>query len=155
MGHVEKSIEVERPVQEVYAQWTQFEEFPKFMENVEEVTQLDAKRLRWRARIAGKEQTWEAEITEQQPDRVIAWRSLAGARNDGTVRFAGENGRTRVTLSIDYEPHSGMEKAGDALLQVTPRHVEGDLKRFKEFIEKREEPTGRWEGRIESGQVKE
>jgi uncharacterized membrane protein len=154
MAHVEKSIEVDKPVDQVYAQWTQFEDFPKFMENVEEVRQLDDKHLEWKAKVAGTERRWKAEIVEQQPNRVIAWRATTGDKNDGKVEFEPVNGHTKVKLAIDYEPPGGPAgEVGDKLVQATPRSIEGDLKRFKEFIEQRPQPTGTWSGEIRSGQV--
>jgi uncharacterized membrane protein len=95
MAHIEDSIEVEVPVRTAYNQWTQFEDFPAFMEGVKEARQLDDKRLSWRAEIAGKEVTWNAEITHQEPDRRIAWRSTSGASNAGSVTFypVGRTGR--------------------------------------------------------------
>jgi uncharacterized membrane protein len=155
MAHVEKSIEVDKPVDQVYAQWTQFEDFPKFMENVEEVRQLDDKQLEWKAKVAGSERKWKAEIVEQQPNRVIAWRATTGDKNDGKVEFEPVNGHTKVKLAIDYEPPAGaIGEVGDKLVQATPRSVENDLKRFKEFIEQRPAPTGKWSGEIQSGQVR-
>ena len=137
MAHVEESIVVNVPVSTAYNQWTQFEEFPRFMEGVEEVRQLDDKRLFWRAKIAGKTEEWTAEITEQTPDRVVAWRSTTGAENSGRVTFTpiGPD-RTRATVEIGYDPQSFVEKAGDAMGFVS-RRVEGDLERFKQFIESR------------------
>lgn len=155
MAHVEKSIEVQKPVDQVYAQWTQFEDFPQFMENVEEVKQLDDKHLEWKAKIAGTERKWKAEIVEQQPNQVISWRSTTGDKNDGKVQFQGTNGQTKVTLVLDYDPPGGAAgEIGDKLIQATPGRVENDLKRFKKFIEERSTPTGKWSGKIESGQVK-
>ena len=155
MAHVEKSIEVEKPVDQVYAQWTQFEDFPKFMENVEEVRQLDDKHLEWKARVAGTERKWKAEIVEQQPNRVIAWRAITGDKNAGKVEFEPIDGHTKVKLAIDYDPPKGAAgEIGDKVVQATPRSVENDLKRFKEFIEHRPQPTGKWAGEIRSGQVK-
>jgi uncharacterized membrane protein len=155
MAHVEKTIEVDKPVDQVYAQWTQFEEFPKFMENVEQVRQLDDKHLEWKAKVAGTERQWKAEITEQRPNQVIAWRSITGDKNDGKVEFQPVNGHTKVKLQVDYEPPVGaIGEVGDKVVQATPRSVENDLKRFKEFIEQRPAPTGKWSGEIESGQVK-
>ena len=153
MSHIEKSIEVDVPVRTAYNQWTQFEEFPRFMEGVEEVRQLDDKRLHWRAKIAGKEEEWDAEITEQIPDQRISWRSTTGVQNDGVVTFqpAGANS-TRVTLRIDYDPEGILETVGDKLGFVS-RRVEGDLKRFKEFIESQGRETGAWRGEIRGGQV--
>jgi len=150
---IDKSVTVDVPVRTAYNQWTQFEEFPMFMEGVKQVQQLDDKRLHWRAEIAGKEKEWDAEIYEQVPDRKIAWRSTSGARNNGMVTFdkTGDN-TTMVTLFLEYEPDSTVEKAGDALGFVS-RRVEGDLKHFKEFIEKRAKETGAWRGEIHGGQV--
>jgi uncharacterized membrane protein len=155
VAQVEKSIEVMKPVDQVYAQWTQFEEFPRFMENVEEVRQLDDTRLHWKAKIAGSEREWDAEIVEQRPNELIAWRSLSGDRNDGVVTFQGVDGRTRVTLTVDYEPPAGAVGAvADKLVQATPGRIENDLKRFKEFIEAQPTATGKWTGEVRAGQVK-
>src|SRR5919206_4114871 len=149
---IEKSIEVNVPVHTAYNQWTQFESFPEFMEGVEEVRQLDHQRLHWRARIGGKEKEWDAEIVEQQPDQRVAWRSLSGAANDGVVTFEPiDADTTRVTLALDYDPEGFLENVGDALGLVS-RRVEGDLNRFKEFIESRGAETGAWRGEIHGGQ---
>jgi uncharacterized membrane protein len=153
MEHVEKSIEVEAPLSAVYNQWTQFEDFPRFMEGVEEVRQVDDKRLSWKAEIGGKLVEWEAEIFEQIPDRRIAWRSVTGAMNSGMVNFERlDSNRTRVSLKINYKPAGAMERIGSALGVISQR-VEGDLERFKEFIESRGAETGGWRGRIEGRQV--
>jgi uncharacterized membrane protein len=155
MAHVEKSIEVEKPVDQVYAQWTQFEDFPKFMGNVEEVRQLDDKHLEWKAKVAGTERRWKAEIVEQKPNQVIAWRAITGDKNQGKVEFQPIDGRTMVKLALDYDPPAGIAgEVGDKLVQATPRSVEEDLKRFKQFIEQRPAPTGKWSGEIQSGQVR-
>jgi uncharacterized membrane protein len=153
MESVERSIEVKVPVRVAYNQWTQFEEFPHFMEGVEEVHQLDDKRLRWRAEIGGKEKEWDAEIIKQIPDEQVAWKSTSGAQNDGMVSFdkRGED-KTLVTVHLDYEPQGFVENVGDALGFVS-RRVEGDLKRFKEFIESRGRETGAWRGEIRGGEV--
>jgi uncharacterized membrane protein len=147
MAYIEKSIHIDRPLRTVYDQWTQFEEFPRFMEGVKEVHQRDERRLHWRAEIGGKEETWEAEITHQEPDSRIAWRNTSGPYNAGLVSFQPDGGRTQVTLRIDYEPQGLVEKIGDALGFVS-RRVEGDLQRFKKFIEERGESTGAWRGEI-------
>ena len=153
MATVEKSIEVGVPVRTAYNQWTQFEEFPRFMEGVEQVRQLDDKRLSWRAKVAGKTEEWTASITDQTPDRVVAWRSTTGAENCGRVTFVPIGAdRTRVTVEIGYDPQGVVEKTGDAL-GMMGRRVEGDLKRFKEFIESRGAETGAWRGEIHGGQV--
>jgi uncharacterized membrane protein len=148
MHTVEKSIEVQAPLSTVYNQWTQFEEFPRFMEGLEEVRQLDDKRLHWCAKVGGKTKEWDAEIYEQVPDQRICWRSVSGAANSGVVAFFSSGpGITRVTLTLNYQPESATEKIGDAL-GIISRRVEGDLKRFKEFIEGRSVETGAWRGEI-------
>jgi len=148
MSTTEKSIEIDLPVSTVYNQWTQFEEFPQFMKGVESVTQLDDKRLHWVAEIAGAREEWDAEIVDQQPDRRIAWRAITGTKNDGVVIFEplGVNS-TRVTLDLDVEPETLKEKIGEKLGFVS-KQVEGDLKRFKEFIESRGAETGAWRGQV-------
>jgi len=153
MPTVKKSIEVDVPVRVAYDQWTQFEEFPRFMEGVESVQQLDDKRLRWRGKIAGKVEEWEAEITEQVPDKVIAWRSTSGARNDGIVRFVplGEN-KTKIELEMHWEPKDVTERIGD-VLGADDLRIQGDLNRFKKFVEERRTPTGAWRGEIHDARV--
>ena len=151
MSRIVESTDVEVPVRVAYDQWTQFEEFPRFMEGVKSVQQLNDTTLEWDAEINGIERSWRAEISEQEPDTVVAWRSTSGAKNDGRVSFEPIDGaRTRVTLELDVEPEGAIEKAGDALGFVQ-RQVEGDLKRFKEFIESRGAPTGGWRGEVEGG----
>lgn len=151
MAKIEKSIDVNTPVRTAYNQWTQFEEFPRFMEGVREVKQLDDKRLYWRAEIGGKEKEWNAEIAEQVPDQRIAWHSTTGVHNAGRVAFQSlEANKTRITLLIDYDPEGFVEKTGDIIGVVSAR-VEGDLRRFKEFIESRGIETGAWRGEIHGG----
>ena len=154
MARVEKTVEIERPIRMVYDQWTQFEEFPRFMEGVEEVQQLDEKTLHWRARIGGKTEEWEAEIVQQVPDQAIAWRHTRGAVNSGVVTFVPVDGeRTRVSLALDYDPQGFVEKVGD-ILGVVSRRVEGDLERFKTFLEERVTETGAWRGQVKpTGEV--
>jgi uncharacterized membrane protein len=152
MSRIVESIDVEVPVRVAYDQWTQFEEFPRFMDGVKRVQQLNDTTLEWTAEINGVERSWRAEISEQEPDQVVAWRSTSGARNDGRVSFESLGGnRTRATLELEVEPEGAVEKAGDALGFVE-RQVEGDLRRFKEFIESRGTPTGGWRGEVEGGQ---
>ncbi|MGC3997528.1 MAG: SRPBCC family protein [Anaeromyxobacter sp.] len=137
MERIEKSIEVEKPLRTVYDQWTQFEDFPRFMEGVEEVHQIDDRTLHWIAKVAGKREEWEAQIIQQVPDQQIAWRHTAGAINSGVVTFTPLAGdRCRVTLAMEHLPEGFVEKVGDALGFVS-RRVEGDLQRFKKFIEER------------------
>ena len=148
METIEKYINVNEPFQTVYNQWTQFEEFPRFMEGIERVTQLDDTHLHWVANVGGKNVEWDATISEQVPDKRIVWYSDKGAVHSGMVSFNPVGPTiTRVTLRIDYEPEGFVEEAGDKLGFVT-RRVEGDLKRFKEFIESRGSETGAWRGAV-------
>jgi uncharacterized membrane protein len=154
MSTIRDSIEVQVPVRTAYDQWTQFEEFPRFMEGVESVTQLDDTHLQWTAEIGGQRRTWRAEITKQEPDQVIAWQSTEGARNAGVVTFDQVSAdTTRVNLELDIEPEGPLETAGDAL-GVVDRRVKGDLGRFKEFIESRQVPTGAWRGSVDQGSAR-
>jgi uncharacterized membrane protein len=148
MSVYRESIEIDLPVRTVYNQWTQFEEFPRFMEGVEEVRQLDDTRLYWVADIAGQKREWEAKIMDQEPDQRISWASVGGATNSGTVSFEplGDQ-RCRVILEMDYEPEGFVEQAGDTL-NLIQRRVQGDLQRFKEYIESRGKETGAWRGEI-------
>lgn len=152
MARIEKAIDVDVPLHTAYNQWTQFEDFPHFMEGVKEVKQIDDTHLYWHAEVAGKDKEWEAEITEQVPDEVIAWRSTSGTPNGGRATFyAQAPNRTRVSLEIDYEPEGFLENVGD-VLGIASRRIEGDLKRFKEFVESRGAETGQWRGEIHHGQ---
>ncbi len=149
MSTIEQSIEVKVPVQTAYNQWTQFEEFPNFMEGVQSVQQLDDERLHWKAEIGGQEREWDAEITEQKPHQRVAWRSTTGATNAGVVTFHHIDPQTtRVMLQMEFEPVGVKEKLGDAL-GIAERRVKGDLERFKEFIESRGRETGAWRGEID------
>jgi uncharacterized membrane protein len=153
MATIEQSIEVNAPLRAVYNQWTQFEDFPKFMEGVEEVRQLDDRRLSWKAVIGGKQKAWMSEITEQRPDERIAWTSRGGAWNAGVVTFHRiDDQRTRVMLQVDYAPEGVVENVADALGVVKAR-IKGDLERFKEFIERRGRETGAWRGEIHHGKA--
>ena len=154
MASIETSIEVNVPVSSAYNQWTQFEQFPHFMEGVQEIRQLDDKRLHWKAQIAGKETEWEAEITEQLPDERIAWKATSGQKNDGVVTFHRLSETTsKVMLQIDSEPQGLAETIGDKLGFLSAR-VEGDLKRFKEYVESQGGETGAWRGEVRGSEVK-
>lgn len=153
MSTIEKSIEVNVPVRTAYNQWTQFEEFPKFMEGVEEVKQLDDTHLHWKAKIAGKEKQWNAVITEQRPDDRIAWKSTDGAKNAGCVTFHRlSDTKSKVMLQLDYEPEGAVENVGDVVGAVSTR-VSGDLERFKTFIESRGQETGAWRGDVKQKNI--
>ena len=144
MEQIEKTIEVDCPVRSVYNQWTQFEEFPRFMAGVKEVRQLDDTHVHWQANIWGKDMEWDAEIIEQDPDRRISWRSTSGAPNAGTVRFEpiGPK-RTRVRLVMDYEPQGAVENLGDALGILSGR-LQSSVENFKEYIEELGIPDAPW-----------
>jgi len=148
MSVIEKSIEINVPVKTAYNQWTQFEEFPRFMEGVEQVRQIDDKHLHFKASIGGKQKEWDAVITEQIPDQRIAWMSQGGTKNGGMVTFSpvSEN-KSKLNLRLEYEPEGAVEKTGDTVGVVSGR-VEGDLRRFKDFIESRGQETGAWRGKV-------
>jgi uncharacterized membrane protein len=150
MALIEKAIEVNVPARTAYNQWTQFEEFPKFMEGVIEVKQLDSTHLHWKAQIAGKEKEWSAVITEQRPDERIAWKSTEGAKNAGVVTFHRlSDQKSKIMLQMDYEPEGVVENMGEVIGAVSLR-VEGDLTRFKEFIEARGRESGAWRGEVKN-----
>src|SRR5262245_20661227 len=153
MAEMEKSIIVDAPRREVYNQWTQFEEFPRFMDGVVEVRQIDDKRLYWRANVGGTEREWHAEITDQTPDQRIAWKSLTGAEHGGAVLFRPvSDQRTEITMRMQYNPDGFTENVGDALGFVG-RRVQGDLERFCDFMEERGRATGGWRGELHGQQV--
>ena len=154
MTTVNKTIELTVPLSTAYNQYTQFESFPQFMDGVESVQQLDDKRLHWKANIAGQEREWDAEITQQVPDQVIAWQSTSGKLNNGRVMFELiDDGHCRVTVQVEYDPQGLVETVGDKLGFVEGR-VEGDLDRFKHFVEERGVETGAWRGEVHSGEVR-
>lgn len=147
-SNIEQSIDVDVPVRAAYNQWTQFEEFPRFMDGVDKVQQLDNTHLHWTASIGGKTKEWDAVITEQIPDQRIAWTNTTGARNAGVVTFHHlADRKTRIMLQVDYEPEGMIENVGDMLGMVS-RRIKGDLQRFKEFIEARGQETGAWRGEV-------
>jgi uncharacterized membrane protein len=155
MARVDTSITVDVPLQTAYNQWTQFEEFPRFMEGVKEVQQLSDERLFWSAEMGGEQKEWYARITRQVPNEVLAWESEGGVVNSGTVIFKPEkDDKTSIELHLDYEPEDFKEKAGGALGFVS-RKVTADMKRFKEFVEARGVETGGWRGEIMHGADKD
>ena len=155
MERIQKEFEISVPVRAAYDQWTQFEEFPRFMDGVEEVVQTDNTHLHWRVSVAGKQKEWDAEITEQVPDRVIAWRSVSGTPNAGQVRFEPiAQDRTRILFAMEYQPETAVEKAGDAV-GVLSRKVDKTVEDFKEFIEQRGRETGGWRGEVHHGELRD
>lgn len=151
METIQKSIDVNVPLHTAYNQWTQFETFPEFMEGIQEVRQLDDSHVHWVADIGGKHKEWDAEIVEQIPDQRIQWRSISGARNDGLVEFEPiSDNQTHVTVKMNYETEGVLEGIGD-FFGITSNRVEGDLERFKTFVETRGAETGAWRGEIRPG----
>jgi len=153
LSEVEASTEVDVPVRTAYDQWTQFEEFPRFMGSVDEVHQIDDTHLHWKATVAGKPKQWNAEITDQMPDQRIAWRSTSGPMSMGVVTFDKiAEGRTRVTLRMVYGPGSLDEKIGDAL-GLVKLEAQRNLANFKKMIESRGVESGAWRGTVEDSVV--
>jgi uncharacterized membrane protein len=154
---IQRWVDVAVPLETAYNQWTQFEEFPKFMHRVVSVQQDDNERQKvtWREKIWFKTREWEAQITEQIPDKRIAWKTVSGTRHVGHVSFHRlEDELTRVMVTIDFNPSGMFEKMASGL-RFVKRAAESDLCRFKAFIEVHREPTGAWRGRIEDGEVVE
>ncbi|MBE1876226.1 SRPBCC family protein [Myceligenerans pegani] len=148
MASITKSIDVDVPVRTAYNQWTQFEEFPRFMEGVQEIRQLDPTHTHWKTEVGGVEREFDAEITEQHPDERVAWKSLSGPAQAGVVTFHRLNDdQTRVTVQLDWSPESAAEKVG-AAVNFDEHRVQGDLERFKEFIESHGVETGGWRGDV-------
>jgi uncharacterized membrane protein len=152
MARVEESIEVNVPVSTAYNQWTQFEEFPRFMDGVESVRQVDDTHLHWVAEVGGQQHEWEAEIVEQKPDERIEWRALDGHYNSGVVTFQPINqASTRVNVVMEHETEGLTETLG-AALGADSRRIKSDLQRFKEFVESRGVESGAWRGEVRSGE---
>jgi uncharacterized membrane protein len=152
METIRESIEVDVPVRTAYNQWTQFEEFPQFMEGVESVKQIDDTHLQWVAEVSGKRREWQAEIVDQVPDQNVAWRAVDGNGPNGVVEFEplGED-KTLVTVEMAYEPEGFTEQLG-AKVGIDSRQVKGDLDRFKQLIEVRGVETGAWRGEVHAGE---
>ena len=151
---ISESIEVDVPVSAAYNQWTQFEDFPLFMEGVEHVEQKDDTRLHWVAKVGGKTNEWDAKILEQHPDKQVSWISEDGKKTRGTVTFEpiGES-RTRISLSMSYQAEGLTEALGSAV-GLDERRVRGDLQRFRELIESRGAESGAWRGEVSAGTTK-
>lgn len=148
METIERSVEVDAPVTTAYNQWTQFAEFPTFMEGVKEVRQIDDTLMHWVVEIAGQTREWDAEIIEQRPDRKVAWQSVRGTDQSGAVTFEPlPSGGTRVTVRMGYEPEGPIDKIGSAM-GIADRRLEGDLRRFKERIEATGVESGGWRGSV-------
>jgi uncharacterized membrane protein len=152
METIRESIQVNVPVSTAYNQWTQFEEFPKFMEGVKSVEQLDDTHLHWVAEVSGETREWQAEIAEQVPDQRIAWRATDGDGPNGLVAFEslGES-TTLITVEMSYEPEGLKEQLG-AKIGVDSRQVKEDLKRFEQLVETMGSETGAWRGEVQAGE---
>jgi uncharacterized membrane protein len=152
MSTFKETVEVDVPVNTAYNQWTQFEEFPNFMEGVEQVTQIDDSHSHWTTKIGGMRREFDTEIIDQLPDERITWRTTTGDTSQkGTVRFQRvDDTHTRVELVMDVEPSGAVEKAADTL-NIIDRRVKGDMRRFKQYIEQRGTESGAWRGRITPG----
>lgn len=149
MSTIEKSVDVAVPVRTAFDQWTQFESFPAFMQDVDRIEQLDDTTTRWHVSMGGQERTFDADITEQEPDQRIAWRSRGETKHAGVVTFHRiDDHTTRVMLQMDLEPSDWKEKVGDAL-NIVDRKVQRDLEQFKDFIEARGAESGAWRGTVE------
>ena len=145
---VEESVVVHVPVRTAYDQWTQFEDFPLFMKDVDLVEQIDPTRLHWKTSMRGVTREWNAVITEQIPDARVAWESEDGARNAGVVTFHElEDETTKVMLQLDFEPEGVLEHYADAV-GVVEQRAKKDLEAFKGFIEQRGRATGSWRGSV-------
>lgn len=151
MAKIVADVDVDVPVRVAYNQWTQFEDFPKFLDFVESITQSDDTHTHWKVKIGGAEREFDAEVTEQHPDERVAWKSVGGDENQaGVVTFHRlSDTSTRVTVQLDWEPSGFVERAG-ATLGVDDHAVKKDLKKFKEFIESRGNATGGWRGDVDA-----
>ncbi|MGO4653045.1 SRPBCC family protein [Arthrobacter sp. 2RAF22] len=153
MATVLESVDVNVPLTQAYNQWTQFEEFPRFMDGVESVRQLDETTVHFTTDIAGIRREFDTKITAQIPDDTISWESTDGPRNAGTISFRPLSPtETRITVTMNWEPQTTLEHLG-ASVHFDDRQVKKDLQHFKEFIEAREVETGAWRGSITEGEV--
>ncbi len=142
------TVDVEVPVRTAYNQWTQFESFPQFMEGVEAVQQIDDRHMHWRVHVGPSTREFDATITEQHPDERVAWKSDSGPKHAGVVTFHRlDDTHTRVTAQMDVDPEGFVENVADKL-GVLKHRVNGDLERFKHFIEHQGRETGAWRGDI-------
>ncbi len=149
MSTITEAVDVEVPVSTAYNQWTQFEEFPRFMEGVEQIRQVDATHTHWVTKVGGVTREFDATITEQHPDERVAWTSDSGPDHAGVITFHRlDDSHTRVTAQMEIDPEGFVENVADKL-GVLDRRVKGDMKRFKEFIEQRGRESGGWRGDVD------
>lgn len=149
MSNVTESVDVNVPVRTAYNQWTQFADFPRFMEGVEEVQQVSDTLTHWRVKVAGATREFDAQITEQIPDERVAWHSIDGPDHGGVVTFHRlDENVTRVTSQVEIAPEGVAENVADKTGAIRHR-AKGDLKRFKDYIEDLGTETGGWRGRVD------
>lgn len=155
MTQVIETIDVNVPVRTAYNQWTQFESFPKFLDEVVSITQIDETHTHWVIKVAGQEREFDATITEQHPDERVAWTSTTGdVAHAGVVTFHKlSDTESRVTVQLDWTPEGLVEHLG-AFVGAGSHAVKKDLKNFKEFIESAGAETGAWRGDVEDGDAK-
>jgi uncharacterized membrane protein len=152
---VQQAVDVAVPLETAYNQWTQFEDWPNFMQRVTRVTQEDDCTVSFATKIWGKTKEFVAEIETQRPDERIKWRVTQGITHTGVVTFHELAPRlTRVELNIDVDPGSLIEKFARGARNIK-RAVRADLHRYKAFIEMQEVETGAWRGVIEEGELVE
>jgi uncharacterized membrane protein len=149
MTQITESIDVDVPVTTAYNQWTQFESFPHFLDEVESITQQDDTHVHWKVKVGGAEREFDTVITEQHPDERVAWKSTGGdTQHAGVVTFHKlSDASTRVTVQLDWEPEGVLEVLG-SWVGAGSHAVRKDLKNFKEFIESRGAETGAWRGDV-------
>ncbi|MDT5006810.1 MAG: hypothetical protein QOJ24_3986 [Mycobacterium sp.] len=148
MSTTTASVDVNRPIDVVYNQWTQFESFPEFMEGVERIEQRDDTHLHWVIKVGGITREFDATVTEQHPEERVAWKSDSGPDHAGVVTFHRlDDEKTRVTTQMDVDPEGFVENVADKL-GILKSRVSGDLERFKKFIESRPGETGAWRGDV-------
>jgi uncharacterized membrane protein len=151
---IQQAVDVAVPIKVAYNQWTQFEDWPRFMHRLERVTQKDPCHVTFKAKIWGISREFDAEIVEQRPDERIKWRVTNGVDHTGVVTFHELADRlTRIEVNIDVHPDSLIEKAGRGLRHAK-RAVRADLSRFKAYVEMEEHETGAWRGVIDDAKVK-
>lgn len=150
-ARVKEAIEVAVPVTTAYNQWTQFEEFPSFMDGIEQVRQVDDTHLHWVASVGGRQRQWDAVISEQRPDERVAWHATSGKRNAGVVTFHRlADDRSKVMVQLDFEP-DGLRETVGTILGLDRRRIKGDLERFSHLLERRGAESGAWRGTVERG----
>jgi uncharacterized membrane protein len=154
---IQRWTDVAAPVEMVYEQWTQFEEFPRIMHRVQSVQQQDDNKLAWEEKIWFSRRRWVAEIVDQRENERIEWKTVSGASHTGVVTFHElDDTLTRVLVNLDFQPSGLFEKMGSGL-RFAKRAVQADLARFKAYVEMRvdeleeENSSGRSSGSRQSG----